>query len=373
LIIPNADPKQGAPNHQFRGIQILRFIAAMLVVAMHLTQAISIYITGGGPDNHWKNGSVGVDIFFVISGFVMASSTNSAFGQGVRNRLESAWIFMKRRMVRIAPLYWFYTLVKAAVLLALPGLAMRSSVEPVHFAASLLFIPAVSPWQLIEPLLPVGWTLNFEMLFYVVFATAMAFGAPRIRFCVTIFLLIFLASQQLPNSTVLGYYAQTIVFEFILGVCIAHACTVWRRPGPFTGLLCVTVGAVLMFAIDWGPSADRLTTWGMGAALAVAGTIWLEPWIGPARVAGKLAFLGDASYSIYLSHTFVVPVGVLALRKAGLENALLIALCVAVSVIVAGCVSYLWIERPLSGFFKRLVFRKPTLVSFSSSGKSHAK
>jgi len=181
-------------TQQFTGLQILRFVAAMLVAVMHITQAISIHVTGRGDAHYWGAGSAGVDIFFVISGFVMAITTQGEPARGPA-RLAAAWVFIQRRILRIVPLYWFYTLLKAALLLAIPALAVKSTIEPVHFAASLLFIPMKSPWGLVQPVLPVGWTLNFEMLFYMVFAIAIALGAPRVRFCLTVFLALFLAGS----------------------------------------------------------------------------------------------------------------------------------------------------------------------------------
>lgn len=343
-------------TQQFAGVQILRFVAAMLVAVMHITQAISIHITGHGPSHYWDKGSAGVDIFFVISGFVMAMSTAAVPSDGP-SRLSAAWVFVKRRLLRIVPLYWVYTLFKAALLLAVPGLATMSSVTPAHLAQSLLFIPATSPWGVVQPTLPVGWTLNFEMLFYAVFALAIALGIPRIRFCLLVFLSIFLLGRYLPESVALDFYAQTIVFEFILGVGIAQAFLRYRATAPAAGLLAVVAGLVYMFGIGWSAQADRFATWGMGAALVVLGAVWLEPWTARIRAAAPLSFLGDASYSIYLSHTFVVPAGVLALKYLGVQNGLLIVPLVCLLVVVSGCLSYVWLERPMTTFLKRVLFR----------------
>ncbi|SFU95568.1 Peptidoglycan/LPS O-acetylase OafA/YrhL, contains acyltransferase and SGNH-hydrolase domains [Polaromonas sp. YR568] len=357
-------------TQQFTGVQILRFAAAMLVVVMHITQAISMHISGTGPSHYWANGSAGVDIFFVISGFVMAMSTASLplGGPARPSLLNAAWVFMRRRLIRIAPLYWFYTLLKVALLLAMPALAARSSVEPGHLAASLLFIPAMSPWGLVQPTLPVGWTLNFEMLFYAVFAVAIALGAPRIRFCLAAFALVFLGSFLFPDPVALNFYAQTIVFEFILGVCIAHAFLRYRHASPLVGLAVMAAGAIFMFAPDWGHTADRFATWGCGAALVVLGAVWMEPWTLRAPLASRLSFLGDASYSIYLSHTFVVPAGVMALKRLGVQDSLAIVLAVGLAVVVAGCLSYVWLERPMTTFFKRAFSGAPKL-SYQNPGK----
>lgn len=352
-------------NPQFTGIQILRFVAAMLVVLMHTIEAITLRSGVSGTGHLWLGGSAGVDIFFVISGFVMAMST-SEISTGGSKRLSAAWIFIKRRLMRIAPLYWFYTLLKAAMVLALPSLALRSSVDPEHLLASMLFIPATSPWGLVQPTLPVGWTLNFEMLFYGVFALSIALGMARIRFALLAFLMIFFAGYLFPDAVPLHFYAQSLVFEFILGMGIAHVFQNYRHLAPVAGLMFLLIGLVFMFGIGWSDSADRLSTWGAGAALMVMGAVWLEPWTARSPMTLQLSFLGDASYSIYLSHTFVVPAAVLVFNYLGIQNGLIIIPATCLIVIFSGCLSYVWLERPMTRYLKRTLFRAPKL-SFTQS------
>jgi exopolysaccharide production protein ExoZ len=347
-------------NQQYSGVQILRFVAAMLVAAMHITQAISIHIPGLGDGHYWAPGTAGVDIFFVISGFVMAMSTRTLPDRGPA-RKRAGWVFMKRRLLRIVPLYWFYTFLKAALVLALPALAVKSSIEPTHLAASLLFVPMMSPWGLVQPVLPVGWTLNFEMLFYTVFAVAIAIGAPRIRFCLLVFLSLFLAGQTFRGAVPLVFYAQSIIFEFVLGVGVAQVLMRYGTPHAAVGVLLALAGFVFMFGFDWRTDGERLAPWGVGAAAVVLGTVWLESWIARAPGAKQLSFLGDASYSIYLSHPFVVPAGVLLLKRLGLHDTLAIALLVGALVILAGSLSHAWLEKPMISFFKRWLFRPAPL------------
>jgi peptidoglycan/LPS O-acetylase OafA/YrhL len=109
--------------------------------------------------------------------------------------------------------------------------------------------------------------------------------------------------------------------------------------------------------MSWDPGSDRLFPWGVGAAAIVLGTVWLERVIERAPIARPLAFLGDASYSIYLSHTFVVPACAAVLVKLGLTNVPLVFVLTCAAVIAAGSASYLWIEKPLIAFSKRLLFR----------------
>lgn len=346
-----------APSEQFAGVQILRFVAAMLVVVMHVTQAISMHITGQGEDRFWAPGGSGVDIFFVISGFVMAMTTRRLPSSGPQ-RLAAAWVFIKRRILRIVPLYWFYTLLKASLLLALPALASRSVFDGGHLAASLVFIPWTSPSGLIQPMLQVGWTLNFEMLFYAVFALAIALGAPRIRFCLLVFLALFLAGQYFPLVTVLAFYAQNVIFEFILGVAIAYA-YIHRGPPPLAASAAILLaGAVFMFGPDWSAWTQRLFPWGFGAAAVVLGVVGLERRIAGAPGARQLAFLGDSSYSLYLVHAFIVPAGVLALRRVGVLDTTAILVLVSLMCVVAGALSHVWLEKPMTAFFKRFLFRE---------------
>jgi peptidoglycan/LPS O-acetylase OafA/YrhL len=346
----------------FTGLQILRFVAAMLVAVMHITQAISIHITGRGENVYWGTGAVGVDIFFVISGFVMMISTANVPFQAPHRR-DNAWIFIKRRILRIVPLYWFYTLLKAVLIVAIPALAVKSVITPWHLAASLFFVPVTAPWGLIQPVLPVGWTLNFEMLFYMVFACAIAIGAPRIRWCLLVFLCVFVAARFAPSSVPLAFYAQSIIFEFIIGVAFAMALLRWGTGPVGAGALLLAAGSIFTFGMGWDSASDRLYPWGLGAAAIVLGTIWLERAIEGRRWAKPLAFLGDASYSIYLSHTFVVPACVVALKKIGVNDTLAVFLLTSLAVMAAGSVSYLWLEKPLIAVGKRLLFRTPRAVS----------
>lgn len=346
------------PAKQFIGVQILRFVAAMLVVVMHTTEAISVRITGAGPEHYWSGGAIGVDIFFVISGFVMAMST-ARLSAGNQTRSQAAWIFLKRRLLRVAPLYWLYTLLKVALVLTLPSLALRSSIDAEHLFASLLFIPVISPWGLVQPALPVGWTLNVEMLFYVVFAIAIAWGAARIKFCFLVFLMIFLAAQVFPESVALNFYGRSLLFEFILGMGIAHVYLNYPPVPPKTGLLVAITGTMLISGINWGHPVDRFSTWEIGAGLIVLVAVWLEPWIARLPLASRLSFLGDSSYSIYLSHTFVVPFGVLMMKELGFQESLIIIPVICLAVIAAGCLSYVLIESPMTNHLKQAFFKRP--------------
>jgi exopolysaccharide production protein ExoZ len=350
---------------KFTGIQMLRFAAAMLVAVMHITQAVSMHLSGQGPGQYWAQGSVGVDIFFVISGFVMGITTPPS-GPSWRERAQQTWQFLQRRLIRVLPLYWFYTVLKVALLTAVPALALRTSLDGAHLAASLLFVPWPSPWGRMEPVLPVGWTLNFEMLFYALFALAVLLRLPRLASCLGLLGLLVLAAHAYEGSPLLSFWGSSIVLEFVLGVALARLHQRRLPVTPEAGLLALCLGLLWIFALPWTAQDDRLLSWGLGAALVVAGVLWLEPWAARVPGAASLAFLGDASYSLYLSHTFVVPAGARAAAELGWTQPLAVGLLLAAAVVLAGCLSYVMLERPMTHSLARRLMRRPPSTDATS-------
>src|SRR6476620_2791854 len=137
-------------------IQMLRGIAAMMVVFVHLDVQLR-RLNLGSVDSAWM--ASGVDIFFVISGFIMWVTT-------VRRPQITAAEFMRNRIVRIVPLYWAISLFVLATTLLAPSLLHTTVFDAPHVVTSFLFLPWRDPvtgdfWPLLVP----GWTLNFEMLF----------------------------------------------------------------------------------------------------------------------------------------------------------------------------------------------------------------
>jgi len=162
-----------SPDRDVISVQMLRAIAATMVVFVHMDLQLQRlhYPTLG---TNWM--ASGVDIFFVISGFIMWTS--------VERRPEmTASSFFRNRLIRIVPLYWFATTLVLMVALIAPQVLNTTVLRPWHAIASYLFIPARHPTTgLFWPLLIPGWSLNYEMLFYAIFAIAIALsGHPRAR------------------------------------------------------------------------------------------------------------------------------------------------------------------------------------------------
>lgn len=338
-------------SDQYASVQLLRFVAAMLVVVMHTTEAMTLRMPVFRDIGLWVQGASGVDIFFVISGFVMTVSSRPASPDRSAN-LANAIDFFKRRLLRVVPLYWVYTVLKVALVLIIPVLALRTTIDPAHLTASFLFLPWESPWGLIQPVLPVGWTLNFEMLFYLIFATAIALNCNRLLFCCGVFLVLYVVALWFPDTTALAFYGHTLLFEFGIGMLVARLRN-YRLATPWAVLLLIA-GTILIGSNLVG--VDRLFLQGLGAGLLVLGGINLERNTSVKRVLEKLGVLGDISYSSYLCHSFLVPLGIVLLAMTPLEHAGLTIALTLLFVTGGSFCSYFWLERPMTTRLKQTFF-----------------
>ena len=162
-----ADPPAEPPlRATLLNVQALRALAAFMVVCVHI-QALALM--AGAPAKVTEAGNAGVDLFFVISGFIMVFTTG-------RKPMGPA-AFFGARLRRIAPLYWSMTLAVFLVARLAPSLVQNTPTDIGRLVASILFVPELRPDGTMRPVVFVGWTLNFEMAFYVLFALGLF--APR--------------------------------------------------------------------------------------------------------------------------------------------------------------------------------------------------
>ncbi|WP_157722794.1 acyltransferase family protein [Stenotrophomonas pictorum] len=344
----------------FFSIQALRGIAALMVVLFHLRIVEGKY----GQDGNllgamFAYADSGVDLFFVLSGFVMTSIAAGSYGLP-----RNAGDFLARRGWRVLPLYWFYTTLVVALMLLMPGMA-NSAYQDQSILASYLLWP-----QAQLPLLTVGWTLIHEAFFYLLMAVAIAFARER----------------QLP-WLLLGWAAATLLAHGMLGAGIAPWAAVassplslefiaggliglyWRRLPVGFALPLLLGGAVLLVAAmlhlaaaypEHPPVLRRALLFGVPAALLVLGAVRWEHARQP-RLPALLLAVGDSSYSLYLGHVFVISATGRLWQASGLnhapwQHALFIALTVVVCVI-AGWLSWRWLELPLHRWTRT---RKPS-------------
>jgi len=324
-------------------IQYLRGCAALMVVLFHL----ALQLHRVGYQGYWPHFlDAGVDIFFVISGFIMWITTAKGM-----TTLE----FYRRRILRIVPLYWLLTSVVLATLIAYPSVVQSGRFDMLHVLGSYLFFPVVHPVDGgIAPLLIPGWTLNYEMFFYAIFGVSLILPTlPRLILVSTV--LYGLAAIQILTGatglTAIQFYTSDIIIEFAFGIALGW---LYSTGAKFSGRFawpCFLIGVVAV-AIVGGRMSYRGLSVGVPALLVVAGAVMIERLHGLPNIRG-LHLLGNASYSLYLSHTIVLSAVGQLWRRFPLDlipGSLLVFVfgCTAVaSAIGVGVLIYVFIEVPM--------------------------
>ncbi len=313
---------------QVVSIQYLRGIAALGVVLYHAS------LHAGSPI---ATGAFGVNLFFVISGFLMVAITDET---------SRPWPFLKDRFLRIVPLYWLATFAQLAFwFVSGVGLA-----DPGWWAASLLFFPMRYPAapEHVVPVIYQGWTLNYEVMFYLAFGLVLflprRLQLPVLSAAFIALVIVGYASAGLP--TAIDFWTRPIIIEFLVGAWLGWLWT--RRDGSgILGWILIAGGAVQILL----PQPPVL-----GYALILAGALMLDQrglvasWPVP-----KL--IGDASYSIYLWHYFGIWIAAAAIGGLALPTFLLIPLQFAAG-LAAGLLAYVAVEAPILAFFRRQKYRR---------------
>ena len=341
-------------HETYIGVQILRGLAALLVVVFHAGLMVQDRIPGLGDEWVLRFGAAGVDIFFPISGFVMVISTRALLGR------RDGWrSFARRRIIRIVPLYWLATTAKILAVLAVPALALRTELSWWHSVASYLFVFVPDSNGSVQPVVPVGWTLNYEMFFYALMAAVIFSRRPLVPTLAGLLLLVAAASAFVPASVAPLTVFNPIVLEFLAGMWIAVLVSRGLRLSPAGALGVAVLALTMLAATDRLEAATvehwRLLAWGLPGAALLYAAVSLEPGIA-ARRWRFARLLGDASYALYLSHGFVLPVCAVVLARAGWAGPAAAALAFGVAILASvavGIATHLWIERPMTDWLMR--------------------
>lgn len=330
-------------------LQIVRAAAALMVVVFH-AQGELRHRGFADPFPDLTVGAFGVDLFFVVSGFIMVVASERLF-----RRPGAALSFMARRVARIAPLYWVFTSAFAVIALWLGHLPGHPQASATHILASFLFLPALRPEDgAYLPVYSLGWTLNYEMFFYVCFALTLGLGRGLAVTALSAGLVGLVAAGRLAALPwPLLYWANPIILEFVFGLWLglAHRAG-WRMPtrtGAASSLVALASVVLYVPYID-SASGWRGLAWGLPAAVLVAWALGVEaPGTSlPARAATRV---GDASFSLYLVHSalFIVAFGLLS-RAADphrIPPTAYAAMLVLISV-VAALALFRWFETPVT-------------------------
>lgn len=330
-------------TRKYLGLQILRIIAACMVLVTHAT----LY-THERLDNQfrvWEAGALGVDIFFVLSGFVMVYSSTKLLK-------PNGWkIFAERRIVRIVPMYWIATSIKAIALLLPAGYVLHEQFNVIRVLESYFFVPAYNNLGYIQPILPVGWTLNFEMFFYLLFTLALLFRANIFGFVGGILALLALgAFIREPNWPAVSFYLNTMVLQFFYGMVIAKICLAGKHIPKYLAITLLGLGFFSLIASWPNPQVLRGLPHGLAAALIVYSMASLEDWL--TQIPWIVLYAADASYVIYLFHPLYMQVVPALLMKYHLPYPWISVACCITLGIAGGCLIHRYIEAPITNWLR---------------------
>jgi exopolysaccharide production protein ExoZ len=279
---------------RIRNLQGLRIYAAIPVVLYHT----KFSLPGVRPI-----GIFGVHLFFLLSGYIMASICDG-----------DSTAFAKRRLIRILPLYWTLTLLLYVVAWKFPHLMNATRALPSELIKSLLFVPFAKSNGLYQPILFVGWTVNCEMFFYMMLALAVLINRRRAALLGSAMMLsvMGLCSLFSSESAIARFYSNPVLLECIFGLlsyyCVRYA--VQRlTPAMKPALLAAAVGAmVLLPAIEewqWLYHLPAVVRYGPLCFVLIC-SVCLLASLGTDLKPGTIVLLGDASYVMYLTHPYVI-------------------------------------------------------------------
>lgn len=281
-------------NH-FDSIQALRSVAAIFVILEHV--------------RFLNCGAFGVDIFFCISGFMIMFSTH-----------KSTQNFIRKRAIRILPLYYTMTVGTFLLLLLFPSMFEQTKADPIFLLKSLLFIPFDIGNGIFQPLMRIGWTVNCEIFFYLLFFLAFHISHKyRGLICSGFITILVLLNHLLPlNLAPLQFYGDPVMLDFILGIACYYVAwgiyNVYQNRkaskvfSSISAVCLIAAAGIFALLIATKPTINILAfrrplLWGIPAFLLVlcfflAGLTLKMPRI--------CVFIGNMSFSVYLIHYYPV-------------------------------------------------------------------
>ena len=318
-------------QNKIDSIQVLRFFAAFSVMMVHLPV--------------FEFGIWGVDIFFVISGFIMMYVTEN-----------NEKFFLLKRIFRIVPLYWILTLGVFALAIFVPDVLNNTTANIVHLIKSLFFIPFDKNGTGHFPILFLGWTLNFEVIFYFLFFLSLVFFKENRMIACSIFIIIFLVFNKIfsEKNFIFETYANDIFIEFIFGMILF---TIWKKyknkisTNLSNHFICLAILLVSIFILNYY-NFSRSVSYGLPSLIL---TVYFLFFLNHLKFPKILVSLGDASYCIYLLHPYVIQFfyKILEINEYDIIIELVFTLIISVIVFIVSLLIYKFIEFPINGSLRK--------------------
>ena len=339
------------PQKNLQLIQVLRGIASMLVLLYHAT--INFSTINGQPFcfNFFKFGTAGVDIFFVLSGFIITYTSTQSLSQPGK-----MLPFIRRRCIRIFPAYWIIISFFLLAQIIFP------SFYKTHYSFG--FTQFISTWLLLpwhSMVNGVSWTLSFELFFYLLFS--IAFIIPQKKLVYYLFVLyamviiiVPLSGYDLENGNAwLKLFGFPMNVEFLMGVTVA---AIISKIPKRLGLPLIIAGSIIFIfngiLTDQGyylvhSTFNRVIFFGIPSFLIICGVVKFE-LSNTINVHNVLLLLGEASYSLYLLHLPLIVAFIKIIGRFNIQSTLIVEILLFIAIVCICFVSvlfYKWIEKPV--------------------------
>lgn len=296
-------------HKKLAGIQWLRAVAALLVVVDHcvFTLVDKANMDRSNIEFAAFIGTFGVQIFFVISGFVMIESCIGSFGKP-----DSILPFLQRRLIRIVPLYWITT-----AIYSVKSVVTDQALPATDVFKSLLFWPFINSEGHLQPVYGLGWSLNYEMYFYIILAACFLFPLRAALALLTTLMLgtvIAGSAMDKPNGEGVAlpffFWSRPIVIYFLMGALVVPALSMFRKSAPnfrVSGWILISLFIAIILTIL---ASNRLGLSGFAVELPACTALVTIAALYTPNASGYFyrtgLTLGDASYSLYLTHAFLI-------------------------------------------------------------------
>jgi len=345
-----------------KNLQVLRLIAACMVLVDHMQY--EVFSRPAFQSEHFQPSRFlfwagGVDIFFIISGFIIYTVGRDYFGSR-----HGSSKFLLRRIVRVVPSYWVFTTLMILSMIVLKDNVNHSDFRLADILASYAFFPHLNAYGTFYPVLSLGWTLNFEAFFYVLFALALALGRRWGMVCLVMALVVFgfLGMSGVVNVSPFAFWCDSIILEFAMGMMLAYFYHLGVSiPKPVAVVVCLlsvlAISLAMAFRLDETKLQFRVLWMGIPALAICAALVLIEANKPAGPVMRALIFGGNISFAIYLSHPFTMNATAIMFNKFGLHSPTAFFIVGSLVIFAGAAAVYLFFEKPVTGVLGRLVNR----------------
>ncbi len=327
-------------------IQFLRAYASLIVVLHHITYKDKIY--GNDVLSFFTFGEIGVDIFFIISGYIMMYSTH--------RKPVKAKDFIINRVIRIIPLYWVLTICALIIFMVLPDKVNSSGGTTVIFE-SFFLLPTEGKY-----LIQNGWTLRYEFLFYFIFMFSLFLNNKKyILIIITTLVLLGLFIES--ENIYFNFITKDLILEFVFGIFLYFLFYKYGKDKDNLKLsiFFIVISFILLYFLLQNENTMRYRSiyYGIPAFLFTYGIILIENFF--TKYKKYILPLGNSSYSLYLVHPFILVANIIILKNFYSEKIffdIILIFSMLIFSIIAGLLVYYYIELNLISFFKKFKMKK---------------